>query len=58
MLRADQTAVLNRANVAIIGLRSAEVKYFDTFFVSFGTQSAIIAGFLCSGLDTLLLMHI
>ena len=45
MLKADQTAVLNRANVDMVTLRSAEISYFSQFFSNFGTQAALIAGF-------------
>ena len=45
MLKADQTAVLNRANVDMVTLREHEITYFSQFFSNFGTQAALIAGF-------------
>ena len=46
MLKANQTAVLNQANVAMVSLRSSEINYFSQFFSNFGTQAALIAGFV------------
>ena len=50
MIRAEQQQVIHNANVAIIGLRSQEIAYFNVFFVSFGTQSAVVAGCLVNGM--------
>jgi hypothetical protein len=51
MIKANQAAVINQANVAMVQLRSAEIQYFSTFFSSFGTQAAIVGGFAVSALS-------
>jgi hypothetical protein len=45
MLKADQAAIIQQANMAMVSLRTAEIQYFGTFFSSFGTQAAILGGF-------------
>lgn len=43
MIKANQGQLLQATNVALVGLRQAEISYFSTFFSSFGTQSAVLA---------------
>jgi hypothetical protein len=48
MLRATQAQVVHQANVDTVALRQLEIKYFVTFFSSFGTQALLIA-LICTG---------
>eukprot|EP01035_Chromulina_nebulosa_P024403 gene24403-31767_t len=43
MLQANQNAVAHTANVNLVNLRNLEITYFYTFFLNFGTQSALVA---------------
>lgn len=45
MLKAQQSAVTQQANVNLVNIRQAEIQYFSQFFSSFGVQAALIAGF-------------
>jgi hypothetical protein len=51
MLKAQQSAVIHNANVNMVSLRNAEIQYFSSFFSSFGTQSALIAGFVVNSVS-------
>ncbi len=51
MLKAEQAAVVHQANVDIVTLRQAEINYFALFFTSFGTQAALIAGFIVNSVS-------
>lgn len=42
MLKAQQAAVIQEANVNILGIRQAEINYFTQFFSAFGTQSTLL----------------
>lgn len=44
MYQANQRAVMQTANMALINIRTAEVQYFSTFFSDFATQASIVAG--------------
>lgn len=58
MLKARQYQVLNEANIALIQLRNFEIQYFNQFFHSFGTQSAVVGGIMVAGkLDLIRLNH-
>lgn len=43
----NQKQVVHQANITLVQIRNAEVAYFNSFFTTFGTQSAIIAGVIC-----------
>lgn len=51
MNQANQKVVVQTANMTLISIRSAEIAYFSTFFSSFGTQSALIIGFICGSIS-------
>jgi hypothetical protein len=51
MLKAEQSAVVQQANVDVVSLRQAEINYFALFFSSFGTQAALIAGFIVNSVS-------
>ncbi len=55
MLTANQSAVMQTTNVAMVKLRSIEVQYFAQFFASIGTQSAIVAGIVVTGIPRMFL---
>ena len=50
MLKAEQSALVQEANQQLIAIRQAELDYFQNFYGIFGTQSALIAGFVVSAL--------
>ncbi len=47
MFQATQNASVQNVNMILVSIREAEVKYFSSCFVTFGTQSAIITSALC-----------
>jgi hypothetical protein len=51
MLKAGQNVVIQEANINLIAIRTAEVVYFSQFFSSFGTQCALIAGFIVNSVS-------
>jgi hypothetical protein len=57
MYQASQKAVVQDANMVLINIRTAEVKYFSTFFGNFGTQAAIIAGAIVGALSQTPALH-
>ena len=46
MNQANQKAVVQNANMTLVSIRAAEIEYFSQFFSSFGTQSALVLGFI------------
>lgn len=51
MLRVDQQAIVHNVNFDLIGIRNTEISYFNNFFTNFGTQCALIAGFLAASIS-------
>jgi hypothetical protein len=51
MLKAGQAVVIQQANVNIVGIRSLEIAYFSNFFSSFGTQAALVVGFILNSVS-------
>eukprot|EP00600_Ochromonadales_sp_CCMP1393_P007076 CAMPEP_0174963442 /NCGR_PEP_ID=MMETSP0004_2-20121128/5332_1 /TAXON_ID=420556 /ORGANISM="Ochromonas sp., Strain CCMP1393" /LENGTH=468 /DNA_ID=CAMNT_0016212067 /DNA_START=119 /DNA_END=1525 /DNA_ORIENTATION=- len=51
MIRAQQRAVVQEANINLVNIRSAEVDYFRTFFNQFGTQCALMIGFIAGAVS-------
>ena len=45
MLQANQDYLAHSTNIAIVNIRSSELNYFQTFFLGFGFQIGLIAGF-------------
>lgn len=51
MQKANQEQVIQNANINLVAIRTAEISYFSTFFGNFGTQFALIAGFIVSSVS-------
>lgn len=51
MFKASQQAVIQNANIQLVGIRYAEIKYFADFFNNFGTQCFLLAGFICGAVS-------
>jgi hypothetical protein len=51
MFRAQHNAVAQNANMVLINIRTAEVRYFSRFFANFGIQSAIVFGAIISAVN-------
>ena len=51
MNKANQQALVQTANMNLIAIRQAEVGYFTTFFGDFGTQAALMLGFICGSIS-------
>jgi hypothetical protein len=47
MNKANQLALIQATNINLIQIRASEISYFSTFFTNFGTQCALIIGFIC-----------
>ena len=45
MLKANQNALVQGTNIALLGIRNAELNYYQSFYIFFGGQAAIIGGF-------------
>jgi hypothetical protein len=45
MLRANQRALIQNTNTALLAIRSAELNYYSSFYLTFGGQAAIVGGF-------------
>lgn len=48
---ANQQALIQAANMNLIGIRYIELSYFATFFANLGTQSALFIGFISGSLS-------
>jgi hypothetical protein len=48
---ASQKAVIQQANMNLVNIRFIELEYFSQFFASFGTQSALMIGFIAGSLS-------
>lgn len=48
MLKVEQAAIVQAANVNVINIRAAEINYFGNFFSSFGTQAGEYRGLDCA----------
>lgn len=51
MNQALQKALIQETNMSLINIRSIELDYFSTFFSSFGTQCALMIGFIVGSLS-------
>jgi hypothetical protein len=51
MNRAQQRAIIQEANINLVNIRSLEVDYFRTFFNQFGTQCALMIGFIAGAIS-------
>ena len=51
MNQANAEQVIQNANINLIAIRTAEIDYFSTFFGNFGTQFALVAGFIVSSVS-------
>ena len=51
MLKANQDAVIQEANIQLVNIRYAEIQYFTDFFTNFGTQCFLLAGFICGAVS-------
>jgi len=51
MNQANQQVVAQAANMNLVAIRQAEVAYFTTFFSDFGTQAALMIGFVCGSIS-------
>eukprot|EP01039_Chlorochromonas_danica_P004073 gene4072-4454_t len=51
MNQANQKAVIQEANMNLVGIRSIELDYFSTFYSNFGTQAALMIGFIVGSLS-------
>ena len=45
MLKANQNALVQGTNIALLGIRNAELNYYQSCYIFFGGQAAIIGGF-------------
>jgi hypothetical protein len=50
MIQAQQHLVVQNTNVNLVSLRQAEVDYFANFYGVFGTQAAVMGGFIITGI--------
>lgn len=51
MLKANEQQVAHTTNIDLVAIRNAEISYFSNFFTNFGTQCALIAGFILSSIS-------
>lgn len=51
MNQANQQAVIQSANMNLVQIRQIELDYFSSFFTSFGTQTALMIGFIVGSLS-------
>lgn len=51
MYQANQKAVIQNANINLVGIRQSEIQYYAQFFTNFGTQSFLLAGFLAGSIS-------
>eukprot|EP01038_Epipyxis_sp_PR26KG_P012148 gene12148-16265_t len=51
MNRANQNNLIQQTNLTLVTIRTAEIGYFSTFFNNFGTQCALMVGFICGSLS-------
>lgn len=51
MFQAQQNAVVQEANIALVKIRFMEIEYFTNFFSQFGTQCFVLAGFICGSIS-------
>jgi hypothetical protein len=51
MNQAQQKALIQETNMSLINIRSIELNYFSAFFSSFGTQCALMIGFIVGSLS-------
>jgi hypothetical protein len=51
MYKASHEAVIQQANIQLVGIRYAEIQYFTQFFTTFGTQCFLLAGFICGAVS-------
>jgi hypothetical protein len=51
MNQANQQVVLQNANMTLIQIRQYELGYFQTFFSNFGTQAALMIGFILGSIS-------
>ena len=57
MLQATQKKVIQRANMTLINIRTAEVSYFTIFFGNFGLQASIVTGAICGSISQTPALH-
>ncbi len=51
MNKANQKVVIQNANMTLIQIRQYEIGYFQIFFSNFGTQAALMIGFIAGSLS-------
>lgn len=51
MNQANQKAVIQEANMNLVGIRNVELGYFSTFYSNFATQAALMIGFIVGSLS-------
>jgi hypothetical protein len=51
MNQANQQVVIQSANMNLVQIRTFELNYFTTFFSNFGTQSALMIGFIAGSVS-------
>mmetsp|Transcript_6738 Transcript_6738/g.7346 ORF Transcript_6738/g.7346 Transcript_6738/m.7346 type:complete len:430 (-) Transcript_6738:126-1415(-) len=51
MNQANQKVVIQEANMNLVQIRTFELDYFSTFFSNFGTQSALMIGFIAGSVS-------
>jgi len=51
MNQANQQQVVQNANMNLVQIRQIELTYFSSFFTSFGTQTALMIGFIVGSLS-------
>jgi hypothetical protein len=51
MNQANQKVVIQNTNMQLVGIRTFELNYFSDFFSNFGTQSAIMIGFIAGSIS-------
>jgi hypothetical protein len=51
MNQANQKVVIQNANINLIHIRTFELNYFSNFFSNFGTQSALMIGFIAGSIS-------
>ena len=50
MQKARQEVLLQQTNIELLKIRISELSYFSTFYLSLGSQSALILGFAINNL--------
>jgi hypothetical protein len=51
MNQANQKVVIQNTNMQLVGVRTFELNYFSDFFSNFGTQSAVMIGFIAGSIS-------